>query len=121
MELMDPTDEQRDLADLLDLPRRSRRFALPDVRFSWPKMRPLVRVPKVSQERRTDIFFLTGLAAFAGGCGWIYPPAWLIVGGAFLSAVAWLDQRGRAVEPQLQKQATVIERYGFDDDDDEVD
>jgi hypothetical protein len=65
--------------------------------------------------------FLTGLAAFAGGCGWIYPPAWPIVGGALLAAVAWLDQRGRQAEPQLRQPSVVIERFGPGDDDDEVD
>lgn len=116
MELLTP------LAELLDLPQRSRRFRLPRVRRPHLSRPRFLRVPRIriSEERRTDICFLLGLAAFAGGCGWIYPPAWPIVGGAFLAAVAWLDQRGRAGEPQLQKPSVVIERYGPDDDD-EVD
>lgn len=109
----------RELAELLDLPKASRlsriRIALARVRFPRLK-RP--RMPRISQERRTDVCFLLGLAAFAGGCGWIYPPAWLIVGGFFLAAVAWLDQRGRTDEPKLREPSLVIERWGPGDDED---
>jgi hypothetical protein len=61
----------------------------------------------------------SGLAAFAGGCGWIFPPAAPIVGGAFLAAVAWIEQRGRATAEDEPATRTV-ERWYSDDDDEEV-
>lgn len=96
------------------LERRPRRR----IRIPRPHRPHRPRLP--SQERRTDLCFLLGLAAFAGGCGWIYPPAAPIVGGAFLAAVAWIEQRGRDAEADMPATRTV-ERWYADGDDDEDD
>jgi hypothetical protein len=39
-----------------------------------------------------DVVFLGGLLLIAGGCGWIYGPAGMIVGGAAFSLIAWLAE-----------------------------
>lgn len=83
----------------------------------WPLPRFRVRRPR--PDRVTDACFLAGLAMVAVGCGWIFPPAGLIVGGVLLAAFAWLEQRGREAEEQPAP-TTVIERYlsGDIDEDD---
>lgn len=79
---------------------------------------PRLRLRMLSHERRSDLCFLLGLAAFAGGCGWIFPPAAPIVGGAFLTAVAWLEQRGRAAQED-EPAARTVERWYSDDDEED--
>jgi hypothetical protein len=44
---------------------------------------------KLTDDRKVDLAFLAGVAAFAVGFGWIYPPLLLIVGGASTVAIAW--------------------------------
>jgi hypothetical protein len=73
--------ELRDLLELPELPPPDIERRLPSLqlpRFRWPRVRvprPRMRVHRPSHDRVTDLCFLLGLAAFAGGCGWIFPPA----------------------------------------------
>jgi hypothetical protein len=119
-----------DIRDLLELPDPSHvetrggrlPLSLRLPRFGRPRLRvprPRMRVHRPSHDRVTDLCFLLGLAAFAGGCGWIFPPAAPIVGGAFLAAVAWIEQRGRATAEDEPATRTV-ERWYSDDDNEEV-
>jgi len=50
-----------------------------------------------TEERKVDHAFLGGLFLLACGCGWIYPPLLLIVGGGLMAAVAW--SLGRTAPP----------------------
>jgi hypothetical protein len=117
--------ELRNLLELPELPPPDTERRLPSLQlpqFRWPRVRvprPRLRVHRPSHDRVTDLCFLLGLAAFAGGCGWIFPPAAPIVGGAFLAAVAWIEQRGRAAGEDEPATRTV-ERWYSDDDDEEV-
>jgi len=107
-----PLDEQ-ELAAI----QRARPLRLPRLRLPRPRL-PRPRLRRPSHDRVVDLCFLAGLAAFAGGCGWIFPPAAPIVGGAFLAGVAWIEQRGRAVEED-QPSTRTVERWYSDEDDEE--
>lgn len=84
------------------------------------RLRVRVRAPRPGPDAIADVCFLAGLAAIAAGCGWIFPPAAPIVGGVFLAAVAWIEQRGRRAEEEQPPPATrAVERWYVDPDEDD--
>ena len=83
-------------------------------RLTLPRLSPELRRRLARPELRVDVGYVTGLAAIALGCGWIYKPLSLIVGGALL---AWISWRSAGVPPA--QPTRVLERIVIGPDEDE--
>lgn len=118
-----------DLEKLLELepPSRRPRGRLPKLELRQRLQRTLARlappaIPRPSDELVEDALLISGLAAIAAGCGWIFPPTAPIVGGVFLVVLALRAARasaGAGADPQLRDEAIVKRVYGPGDEDDD--